>query len=79
MAQAPSSVVIVGGGLAGAKTAEALREKGYDGPVTLVGAESHLPYERPPLSKDYLAGKAEFDAAVVHPQEIGRASCRERV
>jgi NADPH-dependent 2,4-dienoyl-CoA reductase/sulfur reductase-like enzyme len=69
MAQTPSSVVIVGGGLAGAKTAEALREKGYDGPVTLIGAEDHLPYERPPLSKDYLAGKAEFDDAVVHPAE----------
>jgi len=69
MAQTPSSVVIVGGGLAAAKTAEALREKGYDGPVTVVGAEKHLPYERPPLSKDYLAGKAEFDDAVVHPAE----------
>jgi NADPH-dependent 2,4-dienoyl-CoA reductase/sulfur reductase-like enzyme len=69
MAQTPSSVVIVGGGLAGAKTAEALRAQGYAGPVTLVGAEQHLPYERPPLSKDYLAGKAEFDAAIVHPAD----------
>jgi 3-phenylpropionate/trans-cinnamate dioxygenase ferredoxin reductase subunit len=50
MAQTPSSVVIVGGGLAGAKTAEALRDQGYAGPVTLVGAEPHLPYERPPLA-----------------------------
>jgi 3-phenylpropionate/trans-cinnamate dioxygenase ferredoxin reductase component len=66
---APSSVVIVGGGLAGAKTAEALREQGYAGPVTLFGEEDLLPYERPPLSKDYLAGKAEFDAAFVHPRE----------
>jgi 3-phenylpropionate/trans-cinnamate dioxygenase ferredoxin reductase component len=69
MADTPSSVVIVGAGLAGAKTAEALREAGYAGPVTLLGTENELPYERPPLSKDYLAGKAEFDAAVVHPQE----------
>jgi NADPH-dependent 2,4-dienoyl-CoA reductase/sulfur reductase-like enzyme len=61
--------VIVGGGLAGAKTAEALREQGYDGPVTLLGAEDELPYERPPLSKGYLAGKDEFDKAVVHPEE----------
>jgi 3-phenylpropionate/trans-cinnamate dioxygenase ferredoxin reductase subunit len=69
MTNPPSSVVIVGGGLAGAKTAEALRGKGYDGPVTLFGAEPHLPYERPPLSKDYLAGKAPFDDAIVHPAE----------
>jgi NADPH-dependent 2,4-dienoyl-CoA reductase/sulfur reductase-like enzyme len=69
MADAPSNVVIVGGGLAGAKTAEALRSKGYDGAVTLLSAEQHLPYERPPLSKDYLAGKAGFDDAVVHPAE----------
>lgn len=65
----PSSVVIVGGGLAAAKTAEALREKGYDGPVTVLSAEKHPPYERPPLSKGFLQGKAGFDDALVHPQE----------
>jgi 3-phenylpropionate/trans-cinnamate dioxygenase ferredoxin reductase subunit len=65
---APESVVIIGGGLAGAKAAEALREQGYDGPVTLLAAEDELPYERPPLSKGYLAGKDEFDKAVVHPE-----------
>ncbi|HEY1734374.1 MAG TPA: FAD-dependent oxidoreductase, partial [Acidimicrobiales bacterium] len=59
----------VGGGLAGAKTAEALRGQGYRGPVTLFGREPHLPYERPPLSKGYLAGTAAFEDAVVHPQE----------
>ena len=69
MADTPSSVVIVGAGLAGAKTAEALRDKGYAGPVTLLGREAELPYERPPLSKEYLIGKAEFDKAIVHPQE----------
>jgi NADPH-dependent 2,4-dienoyl-CoA reductase/sulfur reductase-like enzyme len=69
MADAPSSIVIVGGGLAGAKSAEALREQGFTGPVTLIGDEQHLPYERPPLSKAYLAGKAQFDEAVVHPAE----------
>ncbi|MGO3325184.1 NAD(P)/FAD-dependent oxidoreductase [Gordonia sp. (in: high G+C Gram-positive bacteria)] len=51
--------VIIGGGLAGAKTAEALREQGYDGPIVLIAAEQHLPYERPPLSKGYLAGSDE--------------------
>ncbi|MGB3481441.1 MAG: FAD-dependent oxidoreductase [Mycobacterium sp.] len=49
--------VIVGGGLAGAKTAEALRAKDFDGHVILFAAEEHLPYERPPLSKEFLAGK----------------------
>jgi NADPH-dependent 2,4-dienoyl-CoA reductase/sulfur reductase-like enzyme len=69
MAEAPDTVVIVGGGLAGAKTAEALREQGYTGSITLVGAEDELPYERPPLSKGYLMGKDEFEKAVVHPEE----------
>ncbi len=65
----PQHVVIVGGGLAGAKSAEALREQGFDGQVTLLAAEPHLPYERPPLSKEYLAGQASFDAAIVHSQD----------
>jgi 3-phenylpropionate/trans-cinnamate dioxygenase ferredoxin reductase component len=63
------NIVIVGGGLAGAKTAQALRDHGYTGAITLVGAETHLPYERPPLSKSYLAGHSEFDEAVVHSGE----------
>jgi NADPH-dependent 2,4-dienoyl-CoA reductase/sulfur reductase-like enzyme len=62
-------VVIVGGGLAGAKTAEALREQGFTGAVTLLAAEPHLPYERPPLSKGFLAGASPFDDAVVHPAQ----------
>ena len=49
--------VIVGGGLGGAKAAEALREKGFDGKVVLLADEEYLPYERPPLSKEFLAGK----------------------
>ncbi|ODQ93125.1 NAD(P)/FAD-dependent oxidoreductase [Mycolicibacterium holsaticum] len=52
-----STIVIVGGGLAAAKAAEALRDKDFDGHIVLFAAEEHLPYERPPLSKDYLAGK----------------------
>jgi 3-phenylpropionate/trans-cinnamate dioxygenase ferredoxin reductase subunit len=58
--------VIVGAALAGAKAAETLREEGFDGQVVLLGAEPHRPYERPPLSKDYLRGEAERDAAFVH-------------
>ena len=69
MPDVTESIVIVGGGLAGAKTAEALRDNGYTGSITLVGAENHLPYERPPLSKSYLAAQSEFDEAIVHPAE----------
>jgi 3-phenylpropionate/trans-cinnamate dioxygenase ferredoxin reductase component len=61
--------VIVGASLAGAKAAEALRAVGFDGPIVLIGAESELPYERPPLSKGYLQGKAERDVIYVHPKE----------
>lgn len=53
--------VIVGGGLAAAKAAEALRDNDFDGHVIVFGAEEHLPYERPPLSKEYLAGKQGLD------------------
>jgi NADPH-dependent 2,4-dienoyl-CoA reductase/sulfur reductase-like enzyme len=49
-----SGVVIVGGGLAAARTAEQLRKSGYVEPVTIVSDEQHLPYDRPPLSKDVL-------------------------
>src|SRR5262245_5847145 len=63
-----AAIVIVGGGLAGAKTAEALREQGHEGPITLIGAEEHLPYERPPLSKGYLAGKEDFASFRVHDE-----------
>ncbi|HEY3750322.1 MAG TPA: FAD-dependent oxidoreductase [Pseudonocardiaceae bacterium] len=65
---ASDTFVIVGGGLAGAKAAEALREQGFDGRVVLIGAEVHLPYERPPLSKDYLAGNAERTSFEVHDE-----------
>src|SRR6266508_5400348 len=54
----PASVVIVGAGAAGGAAAEMSRRDGYDGPVTLIGADEFLPYDRPNLSKDYLAGAA---------------------
>src|SRR4051812_9087125 len=60
--------VIVGAGLAGAKAAEALRTEGFEGRLVLIGAEDELPYERPPLSKDYLQGKSEREKARVHPE-----------
>src|SRR5688500_10515 len=61
--------VIGGGGLAGAKAAEALRERGFEGRVVLFGAEDRLPYERPPLSKEYLAGKKSLDEFTVETAE----------
>jgi NADPH-dependent 2,4-dienoyl-CoA reductase/sulfur reductase-like enzyme len=61
--------VIVGGGLAGAKAAETLRTEGFEGPVVLVAAEPETPYERPPLSKQYLLGTAPRDSALVHEKD----------
>jgi 3-phenylpropionate/trans-cinnamate dioxygenase ferredoxin reductase component len=58
--------VIAGGGLAGAKAAEALREQGFDGRIVLAAEEEIRPYERPPLSKEYLQGKADRDSIFVH-------------
>ncbi len=54
------NVVIVGAGLAGLRTAEALRDKGFEGSLTLLGEETHLPYDRPPLSKHVLRGEREL-------------------
>lgn len=67
MPQATQTFVIVGASLAGAKAAETLRSEGFDGRVVLIGDEARRPYERPPLSKEYLRGEKDFDAAAVHP------------
>ncbi|WP_347976230.1 FAD-dependent oxidoreductase [Microbacterium sp. ProA8] len=64
-----SHMLIIGGGLAGGTAAEALREEGFDGDITLVAAEPHPPYQRPPLSKGYLAGNEGLDAVILHPAE----------
>ncbi|MFI6172521.1 NAD(P)/FAD-dependent oxidoreductase [Nocardia sp. NPDC051052] len=61
--------VIVGGGLAAAKLAEALRANDFPGSVTLLGAEEWLPYERPPLSKEHLAGKKQLTEFTTHPRQ----------
>ena len=50
-------IVLVGAGLAAQRCAEALRANGHDGPITMIGAEPHAPYDRPPLSKAILAGE----------------------
>jgi 3-phenylpropionate/trans-cinnamate dioxygenase ferredoxin reductase subunit len=61
-----STLLIVGASLAGAKAAEAARGRGFEGRIVLVGAESHLPYERPPLSKSILRGEDAADSSHVH-------------
>ncbi|MFF4309704.1 NAD(P)/FAD-dependent oxidoreductase [Streptomyces sp. 900105755] len=66
MVDADQTFVIVGGGLAGAKAAETLRAEGFTGRVILICDERDHPYERPPLSKGYLLGKAERDSVFVH-------------
>ena len=64
-------MVVAGAGMAGVQTAVALREQGFDGTVTLIGAEPHQPYDRPPLSKAVLLGKAEGSAFDVDFDSLG--------
>ncbi|MER5463583.1 FAD-dependent oxidoreductase [Streptomyces sp. NPDC002668] len=70
-AQRQRRVVVVGAGMAGVQTAVALREQGFTGPVTLIGAEPHQPYDRPPLSKAILLGKAEGSAFDIDFESLG--------
>ncbi len=65
--QARYDVVVVGAGHAGAQVAIALRQSGFAGSIALIGAEAHPPYERPPLSKDYLAGDKSFERLLIKP------------
>jgi 3-phenylpropionate/trans-cinnamate dioxygenase ferredoxin reductase subunit len=60
-------IVIVGASLAGATAAVTLRDDGFDGEIQLIGAEAHLPYNRPPLSKGYLRGQERFEDQLVKP------------
>jgi 3-phenylpropionate/trans-cinnamate dioxygenase ferredoxin reductase subunit len=64
---APRSIVIVGASLAGGTAATVLRDQGYDGRLSLIGAEEEPPYERPPLSKELLRGELELEDALVRP------------
>lgn len=63
-------VVVVGAGHGGFQVAASLRQNGFDGRVMLIGDEPHLPYQRPPLSKDYLDGKSGFDLLVMRPESF---------
>ena len=67
---APGRIVVVGASLAGATAAAVLREEGFEGALTLVGEEPRPPYERPPLSKEYLRGEEPFESALVRPPEF---------
>ena len=67
------SVIIVGAGQAAAECATALRAGGYSAPITIVGDEPYLPYQRPPLSKDFLSGKSTFEKLLLRPEEFWRA------
>ncbi|HST37160.1 MAG TPA: NAD(P)/FAD-dependent oxidoreductase, partial [Allosphingosinicella sp.] len=60
-------ILIVGAGHGGAQAAIALRQLGFAGSIGMIGAEPELPYERPPLSKDYLAGEKTFDRILIRP------------
>ncbi len=69
---ATPTFLIIGASLAGAKAAETLRHDGFDGRVVLIGEEEVRPYERPPLSKDYLRGEAGTDKVFVHDEPFYR-------
>jgi 3-phenylpropionate/trans-cinnamate dioxygenase ferredoxin reductase subunit len=66
--QSQTSYVIIGGGLAAARAVEGIRESDPDGPIMIVTAENHLPYERPPLSKGIMLGKDQEDVVFTHDQ-----------
>jgi NADPH-dependent 2,4-dienoyl-CoA reductase/sulfur reductase-like enzyme len=65
------NIVVAGGGLAAARTIQQLRRRGHEGKITLVGAESHLPYDRPPLSKALLAGRRDTTSLPFDPEALG--------
>ena len=66
----PGRIVIVGAGHGGANVAALLRQQGYDGEVVLVGDETTWPYQRPPLSKDYLKGAVSDDDLLIKPKDF---------
>src|SRR5438046_7036701 len=69
---AEQRVVIVGAGHAGFQLAASLRQAGFDGSVVLLGDEPVLPYQRPPLSKEYLDGKIGLDLLLMRPEAFYR-------
>ncbi|MGI9336778.1 MAG: NAD(P)/FAD-dependent oxidoreductase [Gammaproteobacteria bacterium] len=67
MSDTISNIVIIGAGHCGGQLATRLRAEGFEGTIKLVGAETHLPYQRPPLSKQYLAGAVDLDRVLLRP------------
>ncbi len=63
-----ADVIIVGSGHGGASAAIALRQQGFEGSIMMIGRENNLPYERPPLSKEYLAGVKPFERILIRPE-----------
>lgn len=73
----PEHVLVVGAGLGGLRTVEGLRQAGYEGRISLVGAEKHLPYDRPPLSKQFLSGEWERDRVdLTHAEDLDEIRVR---
>src|SRR5215204_1950047 len=66
----PETLVIVGANLTGGEAAATFRQEGFDGRVVLIGEEPRAPYERPPLSKEYLRGELSFEQALVRPSNF---------
>ena len=69
MAEAPRSIVIVGAGQCGGQAADALLRGGFQGRLTLIGEEPYPPYQRPPLSKQLLAGEIARERTFIRPPE----------
>ncbi len=67
MSNTTNRIVVVGASLAGARAVHSVRAAGHDGPLTLIGAEPHLPYDRPPLSKEFLTGDQEPGSLALDP------------
>ena len=65
-----ADVVIVGTGHAGAQAAIALRQQGHEDAILMLGRDSEAPYERPPLSKEYLAGDKPFERIMIRPPQF---------
>ena len=65
-----SHVVIVGGGHAAGQLAASLRQEKFEGAITIVGEEPHIPYQRPPLSKQYLSGEQTIDRVYLRPEKF---------
>ena len=63
-------VIIIGGGQAGAQAVQSLRQAKFEGDITLIGSETHLPYQRPPLSKAYLKGELQKERLFLRPRDF---------